>query len=57
MFDRQETIDLITEHAINQGIGNFEQFLDRVQGMSRPELEQQLAILEDLALNCSTMPQ
>ena len=56
---REDTIALIIEHMENQGIEHEEQFQDfcqELQTMSQAELDEQLAIVEELAMYGSTMP-
>ena len=56
---REDTIALIIEHMENQGIEDYEQFEEFCQDlltMSNDELEQQLTIVEELAIYGSTMP-
>ena len=56
---KAETIELIIEHMENQGIEHEEQFQDfcqELQTMSQAELDEQLTIVEELAIYGSTMP-
>ena len=54
MMKRNDKIQLIIEHMVSQGIEDsdaFVEFLEDLQGFSDAELDSQLAILEDLAIN------
>jgi hypothetical protein len=56
---KAETIELIIIHMENQGIEHpeqFEDFCQELQTMSQAELDEQLAIVEELAVYGSTMP-
>jgi hypothetical protein len=56
---REETIALIVTHMLEQGIEHpeqFEDFCQELQTMSQAELDEQLAIVEELAIYGSTMP-
>ena len=56
---REDTIALIVEHMVNQGIDDSEQFTDylaELLTMDMDELANQLDIVEELGLTSSTMP-
>lgn len=56
---REDTIALIIEHMENQGIEHEEQFQEFCQEllcMSNAELDEQLAIVENLAIFETPMP-
>jgi hypothetical protein len=54
-MNRNDTIELILEHAIQQGMYS-QIYMDRLSGMNDAELNLELERVEDLAMNYCDMP-
>ena len=55
MMNRNDLIELILEHAINQGMYS-EFYMNRLSGMNDSELSLELERVEDIAVNYCDMP-
>ena len=56
LTNRHDTIELILEHAIQQGVYS-EMYMNRLSGMNDAELNLELERIEDVAINFCDMPQ